>query len=593
LIFAALVFGSLYLSVALGLVAEKRGGRTRYKNREISIATIFRAKLFEIGGGYLLLAIAAALVCWAVTAFFHLTWFWHSITAGSIELPPWLLLAIVLAVWHGLQMGKDYVQEARLTIDRSRDHRSAAPHRGAWVTQFSESDWDTFNVNRQKSIQEGKRAGLPVRLVGVPVPFASETRHFKIMGATGSGKSTAIRTILKDAAYRGGDRAIIADPDGGYLSRFYDPARGDIILNPFDARSVNWDIFEEIENPYDVEQMARSIIPEHGNSGAEWTSYARTFFSSLLKRAKQEGFDRTSDLYDFVTSVPKSDLAVLLQGTAAATFLDVGADKMFAGVRSTTADAVRGLEYLKECSGPAFSIKKWIREGKGWLFLPYQADQIAAIRSLIATWMRLAIFAAMSLPEGDAKLWFIVDELDALGKIDGLADALARLRKFGGRCVLGFQSIGPVKTIYGDGFGAAMTENCGNTLILRCSSSDGGGTSHFASKLIGQREVLRTTSTEGSQSGSSSQSGRMFQGSSGSHSGSSTSTQTSLAVEDAVLPSQIEALAECTGYLKMTERQPWYGISFRYDKMPLVAPAFQSRQISIPAIYRRGDLASG
>ena len=85
----------------------------------------------------------------------------------------------------------------------------------------------------------------------------------------------------------------------------------------------------------------------------------------------------------------------------------------------------------------------------------------------------------------------------------------------------------------------------------------------------------------------------MFQGSSGSHSGSSTSTQTSLAVEDAVLPSQIEALAECTGYLKMTERQPWYGISFRYDKMPLVAPAFQSRQISIPAIYRRGDLASG
>lgn len=41
---------------------------------------------------------------------------------------------------------------------------------------------------------------------------------------------------------------------------------------------------------------------------------------------------------------------------------------------------------------------------------------------------------------GDHRLWFVVDELDALGQIDGLKDALARLRKFGGRCVIGFQS---------------------------------------------------------------------------------------------------------------------------------------------------------
>ena len=44
---------------------------------------------------------------------------------------------------------------------------------------------------------------------------------------------------------------------------------------------------------------------------------------------------------------------------------------------------------------------------------------------------------AMSRPEGDQRLWFVIDELDALGNIDGLKDALARLRKFGGRCVLG------------------------------------------------------------------------------------------------------------------------------------------------------------
>ena len=80
---------------------------------------------------------------------------------------------------------------------------------------------------------------------------------------------------------------------------------------------------------------------------------------------------------------------------------------------------------------------------------------------------------------------------DALGAIDGLKDALARVRKFGGRCVLGFQSIGQVSALYGRGDAQTIVENCGNTLILRCSASEGGGTAQFASHLIGQREILR------------------------------------------------------------------------------------------------------
>src|SRR2546425_3346299 len=97
----------------------------------------------------------------------------------------------------------------------------------------------------------------------------------------------------------------------------------------------------------------------------------------------------------------------------------------------------------------------------------------------------------MDRAEQDQRLWFVVDELDSLGAIDGLKDALARLRKFGGRCVLGFQSIAQVSSTYGRGEAQTIVENCGNTLILRCSGGDNGGTAQFASRLIGQREVLR------------------------------------------------------------------------------------------------------
>jgi hypothetical protein len=90
---------------------------------------------------------------------------------------------------------------------------------------------------------EGRRAGndtsgtsntgISITLAGIPVAPEDQTKHFKLIGTTGTGKSIAIQEILAAALARG-DRSIIADPDGGYLRRFHDPAR-DVILNPFDG----------------------------------------------------------------------------------------------------------------------------------------------------------------------------------------------------------------------------------------------------------------------------------------------------------------------------------------------------------------------
>ena len=65
-----------------------------------------------------------------------------------------------------------------------------------------------------------------LHLAGLTIGPAEETKHFKFIGTTGTGKSTAITELLDGALVRG-DRAIIADPDGGYLARFHDRHRGD------------------------------------------------------------------------------------------------------------------------------------------------------------------------------------------------------------------------------------------------------------------------------------------------------------------------------------------------------------------------------
>src|SRR6185437_4324480 len=99
-----------------------------------------------------------------------------------------------------------------------------------------------------------------------------------------------------------------------------------------------------------------------------------------------------------------------------------------------------------------------------------------------------------------------------------------------------------VSGTYGTSEAQTIIENCGNTLILRCAASEHGGTSHFASRLIGQREVIRTTV---------SRSRRPFQWL------ASTTRAEHSSIEPAVLDSEIEQLPDLNGYLKFASVPDW------------------------------------
>src|SRR5271167_87860 len=87
-----------------------------------------------------------------------------------------------------------------------------------------------------------------------------------------------------------------------------------------------------------------------------------------------------------------------------------------------------------------------------------------------------------------------------------------------------------------------IVENCGNTLILRCAGSENGGTSQFASRLIGQREVLRTSESRSRR---------------GLQLLPSVTRSQHLNIEPAVLDSEIEQLPDLKGYLKFASRPEW------------------------------------
>lgn len=419
---------------------------------------------------------------------------------------------------------------------------------------------------RSHSMRSSDRAAM-LTVAAVPVPFEDETKHFKLIGTTGTGKSTAIRELLRGALGRS-DRAVIADPDGGYLKHFYDQGRGDVILNPFDARAAKWDLYGEITNDYDIDQLARALIPEGEGSERSWRAYARSFFRAVVEQTRDAGVKDVAELYHLLVSADSKEIKALVEGTPAQPFLEEHNSRMFDSIRSVTSSAVEALRHVGRQSGPAQSVRGWINNGNGVLFLPYQAGQIAALRSTISAWMRLAIFETMNREEGDGRLWFVVDELDALGQIDGLKDALARVRKFGGRCVLGFQSIAQVSGTYGHAEAQTIVENCGNTLILRCSGSERGGTSSFASRLIGQREVVRTTVSR------SRQPLRLL---------SSITHSEHHNIEPAVLDSEIEQLPDLKGYLKLASTAYWRRVAL----LPAAVAQAEGQAAQVRAYARR------
>ncbi len=394
-------------------------------------------------------------------------------------------------------------------------------------------------------------------LGGVVLRPEDEPKHFKLVGTTGTGKTTAICALLSGALARG-DRAVITDPDGTYLRRFYDRYRGDVILNPFEPHSARWDPFSETRNPYDYEALARGLIAESDDtSGREWRAYARTFVSAVMRRCSESGVRDVADLWRLLGVAGTDEMRQMLAGTPAQPFLDPDNARMFGSIRSIAVSATAALEHVAAQRGTPLSVRDWVGRGRGVLFIPYRAGQIAALRTIIATWTRLAIFEAMNESRSeDRRLWFVVDELDALGAIDGLKDALARLRKFGGRCVLGFQSIAQVSSTYGAGDAQTIVENCGNTLILRCSGGEHGGTSYFASRLIGDREILRRQISRGRDRGG------LF-----SPGGPRRSTHVSeqLATEPAVMPSELEQLPDLMGFLKTASSPHWVRIRLAQD----------------------------
>lgn len=318
----------------------------------------------------------------------------------------------------------------------------------------------------------------------VVIPTAMETEHFLVTGSPGSGKSTLIRHILYQVQKRG-QPAIVIDPDCEFVQEFYDEARGDWLLNPFDERCPYWSPGLEIRGPIDSIAIAASLM--RGRTEDSWYLYARRLITALLMiDASPAG------LLTLVNLTPDK-LHEKLKAVNAQSIFDPKAAAQVSAVVGIASTVLEPLTYLPPRSARKWTARAWAKERQGWIFLCSTEAARAAVQALQGVWLDLLIRELLDGEIGHEQTWVLADELVTMGPQPRLEHLLTRGRKRGASVVIGFQNVSQLQAMYGEKPAITITSAPTTKVILR---SDETKTAEWASDLIGYHEVERLNMTQ-------------------------------------------------------------------------------------------------
>lgn len=401
----------------------------------------------------------------------------------------------------------------------------------------------------------------PYKIAGVPLPYGSERQHIQIVGTTGSGKTAVIQQLLTEIRAKG-DRAIIYDKGGTYLSKFYREDQ-DIILNPLDLRGKAWDVWAECEDKADLEALVEAIIPMPVGNTMDpfWIKAARMIFVSTAHELRNHPERSNLMLLQYLLTADLGKIHDLLRHTEAESLVSEKVQKTALNVKTVMATYLKSLLYLSN-EGEVFSIRNWILNDNdsSSLFISSEGRKHATLTPLISAWMNTATKELLGLkPSQSRRIWFILDELDSLHVLPFLSGSQAEGRKFGGSFLLGYHGASQLRTTYGYD-GATKLSNLASTRLFLRQPEEADAS--YASKNIGDSEIEEVNES-------------ISYGANTMRDGISVSKQKSR--KPLVLPIEIQTADDLTGYLRVKGDFPAAKIKIPYIDYAILHEEFIPR----------------
>ena len=424
--------------------------------------------------------------------------YWYHQKDGWIPIVIFLIFSLIVA-WISLFTKKEYRSEPNTDEITRGNKLLTAEEVNKELTENLINDemdeiYEDLAPEKKRSFD---REAFRSNLLGKPflctsnqekvfIPEFLFSYHTALFGATGAGKTTVIKHLLK-YFNNNGSKSIIFDLNGEIYSEF--GRDEDIIISPNDSRSVKWDFNNELSlgrkiNPL---EFAKFIVPKGADNNRFWWGGARTVLAEIIKN-----FSSSSQIWAAITD-PKRGFIKSLDGIVYNIIGKIGSnqDAGILGTLSSDLAFLKDLIKLNEISSKEpFSIASWAQSKSCEnVFIVFSDKDAEKFAPLIRIWLNLAILGRFDAGKDNDLPYMnlIADELGDLGNLDRLPSGLARLRKYGGRIVIGLQSEGQLEEIYGRSYTKSMKANIGTRFIFRTQDEEDA---EKISSFLGRSEVI-------------------------------------------------------------------------------------------------------
>jgi hypothetical protein len=315
-----------------------------------------------------------------------------------------------------------------------------------------------------------------------------EVRHVFTIGRPGVGKTVLFHAALEQLLVRSEDaKLLIYDFKGDYFSQFARP--GDLLFNPMDARSVSWNIFDDLEDVMDIDAVCQSLIPESRDEEKFWVDSARAVLSGILHYCWRAGTRTNAAVWEWVTR-PTKDLAAALasvpEGQRGWKAIEDASSKQALGVMATLMLYAKPFEYMAYWSG-GWSVRGWISApGPSVLYVSNTPRVKDTLKPVLSLCIDLLGRTLLSMPDDlQRRVYFLIDEFGTLQRLSTIADLLTLSRSKGGSVWLGIQDIGQIDKVYHRDVRQTIINACGNTVVFALADPE---TQRYVSQLIGDME---------------------------------------------------------------------------------------------------------
>ncbi|MEW6772158.1 MAG: type IV secretion system DNA-binding domain-containing protein [Bacillota bacterium] len=406
------------------------------------------------------------------------------------------LLAMMPAILAGKWLWRIFVKtgEDLKKHDHLRGSRMVEPDE---LNQIIKETQDAFDAKLRANGKEPDPPVMQIDVGLVTLPKDREVQGFYISGSTGSGKTVAQKSIMRQVR-DANQKMIVYDPAPEFIKEFWRP--GDIILNPLDARGAYWEPWAEIRKSYDYKAFAESLI-ELDPKYASFAQAAQTVLAAML--------EKTSSIEELVNAsrYGLEDMEKFLKGTPAQGVITAanarGSDTVLGMIRQKLSvfNYMLPPNYALKPGEQAFSIRDWVSndDDRRWIFLVAPEDQRPLLRPLVTLWFDIVAREIMVLKSNNdlpvekrRRIWLMLEELPSLPAIPSLEGLTAKGRKYGAVWVITVQDPGQLNDIYGPERTKAILQNCNTWLVFRANNAE---TAKMVSAQIGQFEEMEKMTT--------------------------------------------------------------------------------------------------